>query len=223
MESRRTIIGGLGALAAGAVLAPRQGQAKPAVRRPARLRPGEHGRAGRARRVQRGCLRGPARHRDGGGDGPQAQARPARPRHGTAILPAPDRERAADLNAMFRDPSVKAIFAIRGRLGFCAHPPASRLAVQRVLWRCSPCPKCSGTIRALGVPAFQVRCSVTAGPVQPARGHARGDRRHARNHPDPGARGRLNGGRPSVRAGAPGWDRNRCGTRRSARRHARPR
>ncbi len=113
MLDRRHAIGTLAAFAATTVAAPLSARAR---RKPPRLRPGDH--VG---------LVEPA----GYSAGPEAIARVAHtiegmglvPRFGAAVgarygyLAGPDADRAADLNAMYADDTIRAVFAVRGGWG----------------------------------------------------------------------------------------------------------
>ena len=117
MHTRRTAIAGLGALAAAMVIPPASSIAAPAAtRKPPRLRPGDTvglvepaGFTDDAFDLQlvletvraMGLVPKPARH---------LQAR-------YGYLAGRDEARAADLNAMFRDRDVRAVFAVRGGWG----------------------------------------------------------------------------------------------------------
>ena len=117
MLSRRSAIGGIGGLAAALALAPAPA-ATPSSGKPARLRPGD----------TVGLIE-PAGFSDGetqieavkytvAGMGLVPKVAPhVGSRYG--YLAGTDEERAADINAMFADPDVKAVFAVRGGWG-CA-------------------------------------------------------------------------------------------------------
>jgi muramoyltetrapeptide carboxypeptidase len=118
MKSRRNVIQGLAAVAAAMTVPPWRGTARPAGRKPPRLRPGDTvgliepaGFTDDAFDLQlvketvaaMGLVPKPARH--------------LLSRYG--YLAGKDEERAADVNAMFADKDARAVFAVRGGWG-CA-------------------------------------------------------------------------------------------------------
>jgi len=116
MLSRRTANGGLAGLAAAMALPATRGEAQRRVRKPPRLRPGDTvglvepaGFSEDAFEVQIVAETIAAM-----GLKPKLAPRLAA-RHG--YLAGTDRERAADLNAMYADPAVRAVFAVRGGWG----------------------------------------------------------------------------------------------------------
>ena len=116
MQNRRTTLKSLGALAAGVALPINAAIAAPATRRPARLRAGD----------TVGLVE-PAGFTDDAFDlelvieTVKAMGLVPKPaphltaRHG--YLAGKDQERAADFNAMYADPKVRAVFAVRGGWG----------------------------------------------------------------------------------------------------------
>jgi muramoyltetrapeptide carboxypeptidase len=116
MQDRRTIIQGIGVLGAALALPPAIASAQPGTRKPPRLRPGD----------TVGLIE-PAGFTSDEFDlqlvkesiaamGLVPKAAPhLMARYG--YLAGKDRERAADLNAMFADDSVRAVFAVRGGWG----------------------------------------------------------------------------------------------------------
>lgn len=117
MFDRRSAIAGIGGLLA-AVAVPTGPMAAPSIRRPARLRPGDT--VGLIEPA--GFSDGPVQLEavkytiEGMGLVPRLGAHVAA-RHG--YLAGTDEQRAADINAMFADEGVRAVFAIRGGWG-CA-------------------------------------------------------------------------------------------------------
>ncbi|CAA9536024.1 MAG: Muramoyltetrapeptide carboxypeptidase [uncultured Sphingosinicella sp.] len=116
MQSRRTAIQSLAAVAAGLAIPPARAAAQPVWRKPGRLRPGD----------TVGLIE-PAGFTDDEFD--LAVIKEAIAAMGLVAKPAPhllarygylagkDRERAADVNAMFADDKVRAVFAVRGGWG----------------------------------------------------------------------------------------------------------